>query len=302
MMILDLVDSVEYASTNCYVHQLTKCLNKIDNVKTVALADCQKYKPDAIVCRLKQRTIFRVINELRPWIGTNPIVYFDQDPWHSYMDDSPYKGTYDKLRNLNLKGIALTTEWWANRLKTEFNLPGVFVKMGMLPEYCDIGNAFEHRKIQVSFIGSVHPRRKKLFDELSSLGINVDVRGNTLGYHQYLMSLQNIGIFVHSEDAPIVVNGEPDNMGKGMWIKDVEAAARGCFSIRNNEVGAESYCEGIQTIKLYNNVNEIPEIIKNIVEMDSLARFCAIFDAVHTIKDQNNWMKTARTLVELVSN
>lgn len=305
MNVVHIVDDVQYIETNCYQHQLTKALrSNANNIRTVSLFDLKGQTvprdTDSVVCCLKQRTIHREYRELEWYLGDAPVVTYDQDPWESYKDDSPFKGTYDKLKNLNLKGIAVTTQWWAQRIK-EFGLPGEFVKMGMLPQYCDVGKEFSSRNTQIGFIGGLHPRRQKLFNELSSMGINVSTSGNTLGYTAYLTALQDIGIFIHNEDTPIVVNGEPDNMGKGMWIKDVEASARGCFCVRNNEDGASSYCDNIPTIKLYDNVEQIPEIIDEIVSMDPEKRHQMMVQSVDMIKKQNAWKQTAERLIELGS-
>lgn len=305
MKVAYLVDDPAYIKANCYQHQLQQALHASAQVETVSAADITSGKKlgpvDSVVCCLKQRTLYRLNLEVQRYLNGARVVVYDQDPWEAYRDDSPYKGAYDKLRMLNLGAIALTTQWWAQRLQNEFNLPGEFVKMGMLPEYCDIGPSFEFRSSRVGFIGTLHPRRAQLFERLRNMKIDVVTQGNTLGYSAYLQALHNIGIFVHNEDHPIVVNGQPDNMGKGMWIKDVEAAARGCFSVRNNEAGATTYCSDIPTIMLYDDVAQVPDIVSRVTNMDKDERRHLVRTAVGTIAQQDDWSQTAKRLIELGS-
>lgn len=302
MHIVDLVDDTLYAKTNCYVHQLTEALDKTSQVERLSLQTVfNTPKPDAVISRLKQRTVHRIFPQLKTWLGDTPVVFFDQDPWHALEDDSPYRGVYDSLKILNLKGIAVTTQHFAGLLN-ERGLPGEFVKMGMLPQYCVAGPSFDDRPLKVAFIGTLHPRRKRLVEELQRLRINVEVKPNSLGYADFLRALHDVSIFVHNEDTPIIIDGKHENMGKGMWIKDVEAAARGCYSIRNFEQGYTSYCEGIPTIKLYHDPVDAAGMIRTIQALDPQQRLHEITNSVQKIREQNDWHQTAKRLIELASS
>lgn len=303
MTIIHLVDSVEYAETNCYQHQLTHALrSSFYELKTVSLSTIRgKCDAEQVVCCLKQRTISKYADDLKRYLGDTPWVIYDQDPWEALKDDSPFKGTYQKVKDSNLRAIALTTKHFANMLR-DMGLPGEFVKMGMLPQYCDAGPSFEERSAKVAFIGTLHPRRKRLFDELKKLRIDVIARPNTLGYGDYLRALHDVAVFVHNEDLPIVIDGKHDNMGKGMWIKDVEAAARGCYSIRNIEVGHDSYCADMPTIKFYRDPVEAAQVIRSIIQMSPTQRALDVKTSVDLIKRQNSWVETAHRLVELNRN
>lgn len=300
-MIIDLVDSIEYTTTNCFAHQLHRCMHEIPGVKTVALADIASHpRPDAIVCRLKQRTLHRVINQLQEWCGDTPMTIFDQDPWQAYMDDSPYKGVYQRAAaKLNIKAIAVTTRHWAERISYD-KLPGLFTSMWVLPEYCESGLPFEDRAIQVGFIGSLHPYRRKLFDKLENMDVSVNVMGGSaLPYDEYLRALSNIRVFIHSEDSPIVIDGQHANLKDALWIKDVEAAARGCFTIRNSGEDSESYYDGIETVRLYDDPKEIPGLLRDIERMDPQERQATVDRSVEFIRRSNKWHETASTLLSM---
>lgn len=298
--VIDLVDSVEYATTNCFVHQLTNHITRIPGVETVELGALGRQpKPDAIVCRLKQRTLHRVLPELSAYAGKIPVVVFDQDPWHAFMDNSPYKGVYQRaLEHLNVKAFAVTTQSWVDLIKQR-GMPAIFASMWIEPEYCEIGPGYTDRSIRVGFVGSVHSYRQRLFDRLDDLEVQVNVQsGNTLPYRDYLRALHNIRVYIHSEDAPLLVDGQEMNLKDGLWMRDVEVAARGCFSIRNKGVGSETYWQGIETVMTYDDPDQVPELLNAIEKMDAWERQATINRSVEYIRRSNRWQETARRLVE----
>lgn len=301
---LQLVDSIEYIESNCFQHQLLKALRSTGNVKTVPVQitalETRGHNP--IICCLKQRTLFNKLDMLANLIGQAPVVIYDQDPWHAYMDDSDYKGVYQRaVKALNIKAIAVTTRWWAQRIQAD-GFPGVFTSMWVLPEYCDRGLAYVDRPVNVGFIGSLHPHRRKLFEQLEDMDIPVNVMGgNGLPYSQYLQSLGNLRVFIHSEDFPLSIDGQEANLKDALWIKDVEAAARGCFTIRNRGVDSDSYYAGLETVRLYDDVREIPELLRAIENMDPIERQSSIDRTVEYIREADKWQETARTLVALGS-
>ena len=86
-------------------------------------------------------------------------------------------------------------------------------------------------------------------------------------------------------------------MGTGLWIKDVEAAARGCFSVRNRLEGHETYLEGIETVRLYDTLDDAPDVIKAIQDMDPEERQEAINRTVDYIRSADRWSETVKILI-----
>ena len=304
--ILQLVDTIEYIDSNCFQHQLLKGLRGVAEVETCALSALERAldmgNRPVVIC-LKQRTLARSLDMLEAHLGSTPVVIYDQDPWQAYIDDPTYvgRGVYEQaVRKLNVKSICVTTKWWADFL-TNKGLPATFVKMWMLPEYCNAQPTYEDRSIPVGFVGSVHPHRQKLFDDLEDLGVPVNVQKGGLSYSNYLKELSNIRVFIHSEDSPITCEGQELNLKDSLWIKDIEAAARGCFTIRNVGVGADTYYEGCKTTFLYEDPKQVPAILETIQKMDPQLRQSLINDTVGHIWGSNKWEETARTLVTLAA-
>lgn len=302
-MIIDLVDDIGYTRSNCFAHQLYDRMQKLPDVSTLGLESALRSdRPTAVICRLKQRTLHSNMERISGWLGEQPIVVFDQDPWHAYMDDSPYKGVYHRAAgSMNLRGVAVTSRAWADRI-TKDGLPGMFTSMWILPDYCESGLDYATRSVNVGFVGTLHPHRRRLFDALDDMHVQVNVQGgNNLPYDGYLRALDNIRIFIHSEDSPITVNGSLDNLKDALWIKDVEAAARGCFTIRNSGAGAGSYYDGVETTRLYDSVDEIPAIIDAIERMEPVERQASIHRSVEFIRVSDRWRQTANRLLETVT-
>lgn len=305
--IIDLVDSIDYTLNNCFGHQLHQSLHKNQpGVVTVALNEIHNYpNPRHIISRLKQRTLYRCAEQLREWCGDTPMVIFDQDPWQAYMDDSPYKGAYEHIAStLNVKTFALTTKWWVDFLH-ERNLPATFVRMWVLPRYCSFQQPYIDRRVVAGFIGTVHPRRQRLLDVINAAGIETGVlRTNTLSYGSFLAELGKLRCFVHNEDMPIYVDGREHNFNTGMWVKDIEAASQGCFSIRNSGEGSDTYfkdlpeIDGNKLVMLYDRIEDVPSMIAKIENMDQNVRQELIDVTVKHIRDTNVWQETAHRLIE----
>jgi hypothetical protein len=235
------------------------------------------------------------------WLRNTPIVVYDQDPWQSYMDDSPYKGAYDVIaRHMNVASFALTTKWWADFVASKGH-PTTFVRMWVLPEYCVMPAPYSAQYVDrqhvAGFVGTVHPRRQQLLDVIEASGIKTNVlRTNSLSYQAFLSELTKLRIFVHNEDMTYRVDDQELNFNTGMWVKDVEAASQGCFSIRSRGAGAETYLEGIETVRLYDDISEVPSIIRAIENMDPQVRQASIDRSVEHIRRSNKWQETAIAL------
>lgn len=300
MRALHLVDSLPYAESNCFQHQLMAALRQVGHqVDTVALDDFRSAEGyDRIVCCLKQRTLCRQVDRVAAAAKQVPVVVYDQDPWEAFRDGSPFKGTYQLAASrLNVLTFAVTTKWWADLVSSK-GLPSTFVRMWVQQRYVDRGPAHADRPIEVGFVGSVHPYRRKLFDRLEQLGVRVTVQaGSSLPYPQYAEALSQLKVFIHCEDAPVIVDGKEANLKDGLWIKDVEAAARGCFSIRNAGSGLDTYCTGIETVLTYTTEDEVPELLRAIRNMDPLERQATIDRSVGYIQWVNGWHETALRLL-----
>jgi hypothetical protein len=300
-VIVHLIDSIEYVASNCFQHQLSIELSQ-KNVSLLTMSDlltkglpknCHK-----IISTLKQRTLFKRLVDVKKVITNTPIIIYDQDPWESYKDDSPYKGAYDLFtKELNVESICVTTKWWADFICSR-GISGKFVRMWMLPRYCEAHPEFDNRTISCAFIGTIHPHRQILFDQLKSMNVNVTIKKGGLAYIDYLRELSTIQVFIHSEDSKLIIDNEIVNLDSGLWIKDIEAAARGCFSIRNRGTQSESYIEGIESIMLYDDTKEIPAVLESIQKMDPYIRQHLLDSSVRLIREANNWQETVNTLID----
>jgi len=303
--IVQLVDTIDYVRSNCFQHQLEIALDQKCNLIQVELKDIL-YAPsspaDGFISCLKQRTLMRNSEAVGKWLKGASLVVYDQDPWQSFMDDSPFKGAYHHImQHVNVKSFALTTQWWVDYLAS-VGMPSTFVKMGVLSRYCVQRPEYLERKNTVGFVGSVHPRRKMLLDAIESSGIKTSVlASNSLAYPEFLEKLSELRIFVHNEDMLIYVDGKELNFNTGMWVKDVEAASQGCFSIRSKAQGSETYLEGLNSVILYDNIEQVPDIIREIESMNATKRQSIIDHAVAQITEEDAWSGTARKLIELAS-
>lgn len=306
--IVQLVDTVEYINSNCFQHQLAMSLRQSCDLIQVELQSIINNDPlpaaDNVISCLKQRTLDKHLSAIQRCLLDRSIVVYDQDPWHAYMDDSPYKGSYERIAGaLNVKTFALTTQWWVDFLHQR-GLPATFVRMWVLPSYCVSRLPYVERLEVAGFVGTVHPRRQQLLDVIDNSGIKTSVlRSNSLTYGSFLDEISRLRCFVHNEDMPIFVNGQELNFNTGMWVKDIEAVSQGCFSIRNVGEGSETYFgelpeeEGHRLVKLCNRIEDVPMLIRDIEKMDPVTRQRLIDRTCQYIKQSNKWQETADVLI-----
>ncbi|MEK7802230.1 MAG: hypothetical protein AAB276_07235 [Pseudomonadota bacterium] len=293
--LLMLVDARSYIRDNCYQGQLAEVLRDYYDVRMITLKE-MKYLPwansksyDKVLSVLKLRTLDDNLDVISKFLKDTPLYIYEQDVWQAYMDDSPWKGAYERiLKKLNVTSFLLTTQWWTEFV-TARGVPATFVKMGMLQRYCDAGPAWEDRHHGLAFQGTLHPHRKKFYDELAGYGVHVEFL-TSRPYAEFLKTLHDIRIYIHTEDAPWCVDGQmiPRN---ALWIKDTEAAARGCFAIRDHEDEAFAYgIKDLPTIFTYRAVSEVPDIIKHIETMNPDARNALMRQSAHVMYERNDWM------------
>ena len=298
--ILQIVDSREYILSNCFQSQLHSALSTKCGVTMVTPHDITNVNIsafDVVLSTLKQRTLLKVCTDLRKYLRDVPVVVYDQDPWEAFRDDGPYKGSYFAIAEaLNVKFFAVTTEWWSRFIESQQKLPCKFVRMWLLPGYCTQSRPFTDRNVNVGFIGGLHPYRKELFDYLNTQGVNVNIQPNRFSYSQYMNEVTNIKIVVHQEKMTLSVDGSPVSYGTGLWIKDIEACARGCFSIRNIDEGWDTYLKNVPTCMLYSDMSEAPNMISKILNMDDRMRQAMIDETVSYIQNANLWDETIDVL------
>lgn len=299
--LLVLVDSRRYIRDNCYQSQLMVTLQSnfevrmlsVREIKFLPIVNVKSY--DAVLSVLRMRTLVGLLEPLSRLLKDEPLHVYDQDPWQAYMDASPYRGAYQKLaQKLNLSAILLTTRWWTEFVSAK-GLPAKFVRMGMLPDYCNAGPTWERRDIALGFQGTLHPHRKTFYEQLATLGLSVTVLPSA-SYENYLEVLHRMRIYVHTEDSHWTVEGKsiPRN---ALWIKETEVAARGTFAIRDYETEAEAYDIGeLPTIFPYRTIEEVPEIVATIESMDPTERQDRMRESAETMHRRNDWMTVVRAI------
>lgn len=306
--ILYISDSLSYVKSNCFQRQLYSALKFGFEVDELDLFPLQLFglrrrlvnldRYDHVLSVLKLRTLHQHWPLLKKWIGDAPLVIYDQDPWESYIDTAPTKGIYQVLlENFNLKRVYVTAPWWARKLRKD-GLPAEFVRMGMNPDYCDPGEPFELRATNIGFRGALHEHRKIIFKRLEKVGINVERSGSRLNYDDYLTYLQGLKFFAHDESAlPWVCDREAIPRSTAMWVKSVETAARGTFCLRDYHEEGEAYnLSGLPLIQCYKSVEDVPNIVQSIFDMEPSVRRALQVETVNQIRRQYDWLDTAYTL------
>jgi len=312
--ILILADSRNYVRNNCFQMQLHQSLKDYDSKikldyyyispKKIRNLESLKLKSKTyqfVISTLRQRVLFNEISFLQKLIGELPLRVYDQDPWQNYIDNSQTNGCYNLLQNnFNLSNMFVTSSYWANYINSVDKIPTTFVKMGMLPKLCHMGATQVKRGKSVEFKGSLHRHRQEAFDIMSQNGQFIKINSQFLKYPKYLKYLQNLAIFVHDESGEWFCKGEKIQMGTGMWVKDIEVASQGCFSIRNYSEESKTYSiEKIPLIKCYNHPSEVKNIVDEIFSL-SEKEFSEIqSSSIQFISDHNYWNETSSQLLKL---
>jgi hypothetical protein len=289
MRVAQIVDDIDYVNNNCWQHQIVEALQENCQLDLFALGrhhfDTSSY--DVILSTLKLRTIASNLIAVKQLIGDRQILIYDQDPWEGFIDSASYKGSYQTIASkLNVVSFLNTSQYWVDIVKAS-GLPSELIRMWMLPRYCDVGTQWSQRSIKVGFKGSLHPYRKRQFSKLKDLGIDVTVLapGN---YDSWLRDLSEMQFFVHFEnDEPWSINGV-EITKNCCWAKEIEIAARGCFTIRQREPEAAAYfIDQIPSVLLYDSLSEVPSII-DVATRDSLSDRKSI-QGVDFVRSRQAW-------------
>jgi len=311
--VLVIADSRSYIKSNCFQKQLHKSIK--DNVKNVKLdyfylepRQLQKLSMmikrknvySFVVSTLRQRILFRNIRLIDSLIGNTPLKLYDQDPWNNYIDNSNTYDCYNTInRNLNLLRIYVTSHYWADYISKNDKLPSAFVKMGMLPQLCNLGLDQYARGKRVEFKGTLYPHREQAFDEMIKHGLALKFDSRILEYSDYLKYLRKLAIFVHDESGYWKCRGENVPMSTGMWVKDLEIASQGCFSVRNYHSDYQTYSLGlIPLIKFYRDPSEVKSIVEEIFALTPEASKEIQIASQQYIAQNDNWSSTVREIFE----
>jgi len=299
--LLLLVDDRSYIRSNCYQHQLATTLARYYRVRMLSTWELQ-FAPlvrvgayDRVLSVLRLRTLVRVADQLARLLGERPLYVYEQDVWQAFMDDSPYKDAYGQLaKQLNVAAFLVTSGWW-RRFVAERGLPARFVRMGMLPEYCDAGPAWEARPIRLGFQGTLHLHRQAFYRELARRGLEVEVLSPG-PYEAYLRNLHRMRIYVHTEDAPWCVDGRMLRRN-ALWIKETEIAARGTFVIRDAEEESDAYgIAELPTVMPFSSPEAVGEIVARIEAMDPRERRERMVASAETMRRRDDWMTVVRAM------
>ena len=217
------------------------------------------------------------------------------------MDSSPYKGTYEMVnQSLNVQAFLNTSRWWS-RFVNDHDLPSSFVRMGMLPEYCVMGKQWQDRSINLGFQGSLHPHRKDFFDYLASQDCEVTFTPS-VPYKKFLKRLNDMQIYIYNEDVPWTINGTLYARNAG-WVKCVESAARGCFTIRDYEEESASFAiDEIPTIYTFKSRDEVPAILETINAMPLKEKNGRMQESVYLMKQRDDWMTVIHAMTQATGN
>jgi len=312
--ILILADSRDYIRSNCFQMQLHKSLKNYDterkldyyfiSPKRMRNFETLKLKLNSyefVLSTLRQRVLFNEIKFIQKLIGDLPLRVYDQDPWENYIDSSRTNGCYTLLQNsFQFSDLFVTSNYWSNYINRVDKIQATFVKMGMLPSLCNLGIEQSNRMRSVEFKGSLHPHRQEAFRKMRENGQTIEMNLETLKYSKYLKYLQNLAIFVHDESGFWICNNEKIPMGTGMWVKDIEIASQGCFSIRNYHEDSLTYSiENIPLIKFYNDPSEVKNIVEEIFLLSEKQIDIMQAASVEYIINNNNWAETTNKILKI---
>lgn len=263
MRLVQLIDSHEYVASNCWQHQLIEVLRAQADEHMVVTSNNVDGIPecDIVLSTLKLRSIHRLRHQIGHSLRDRKVFVYDQDPWESFVDQGSYVGAYaDICSAMNVSSFINTSAWWAQYVISQ-GFESIFARMWPDPRYCSSEPVWSSRPIRVGYMGAMHPHRMKTIGDLKNMGVNVTVvpAGD---YQTWLRSLSQMQFFIHDEAGEKwTINGREITKQCG-WAKDVEIAARGCFSLRIDELESKSYMSGfIPAMKTFNDLSEVPGII-----------------------------------------
>ena len=288
-----------YAKNNCYISQILESLTFYFDVKLLELHKLKYYdlrsSPFPVLCLLQMRLLLSNIDEIARFYGSKEILVYDQDPWESFIDEGSIKNAYRIVYDqLNVSCFLNTSLWWTNFINDK-NFPSRFIQMGVLPRLCTVGNDWNTRSNRIFFQGTLHPYRYAFFNKLEKLGLPLFL-DKSVRYQKFLKNLRSERFFVHIGAEWLI--DETITQSNCCWIKDIEAASQGCFSIRNiDDEYRSSNIKDLSMVFPYDDLHEIPEIINRINVMPDAERDQLIKNDFNLIKTTFNWNTLSETIV-----
>lgn len=305
-MLTVLIDSWEYSLSNCYQHQLIRTLlTSIDDVKILELSELEPDIDGPVLSCLKLRTLDRGLGYVSSYLRNNPVMVYDQDPWENFIVGSPYFGSYGRIASqLNVTTFFNTSKWWSDRVK-DSGLPSQFVNLWMRPEYCVTPVPWERRKNSVVFCGTLYPRRQKFFDELKQLGLDVHVTRSSMGYSNYLDFVSSCKVMIRSEkiDWRVSFGGQEQQLElpNALWIRDVECAARACFSLRESDPEKLEWgLDTVSSIISFSDAREAVEQVQAIMKLSPEEAEARLTQGSARIKEMDKWQTIVQAIKEHV--
>lgn len=265
--LVDIVDNLEYARTNCYQGQLGRQLDEDFDVMRLSLDRIGELPYHSkVVIRLRLRTLVRELATVARAIQAtqSQCVIYEQDCWENFMCDGQFQGSYQRVDGV-LDPVAWLTmsEFWAKEV-TKLKISCWGVRVWVRPEHISAHpKAFSERKHDVAFWGAMYPHREQFFKDLAGAGLKVAILSGGLTYEQHLQRLNDTKVLVRSERhgwrVRLAGKLEPEIMElpNAQWQRDVEAAAQGCFSVRELDSGYQSW--GLNRFPLVQPVLTDPE-------------------------------------------
>lgn len=290
-----LIDDWKYIQSNCYQHQLYSTLENRFQIKQVEFknlsepgARIKTTSKTPVLSVMRLRNVVKNVSILKNYLDGTPVTLYDQDPWESFRDDSPLKGSYETIdKQLNVRLFLNTSGWWANYVASRGYSTG-FVRMGLLKKYCSIGPKWEKREITVGFQGSVHPYRRDFFNLLESKGHPVKITP-PMEYIGFLKTLSKTKIFPSAESSGFLLEGKLSNPNI-QWIKTIEAMGRGAFALRMLDEEAEFYqMDDFPAFFGFRSLTDAPAIIDQILSMAPHERNQRMETSVEAVLKRRDW-------------
>ena len=299
-----LCESAEHLRTTPFISQLYPILCEAFEVKTVPrrwlnLLPIRFAAGELVLSLLRQRSWKSMLPKLARATERSGIVFYDQDPWEAYHEHASSPGIYPLVnKSLTVKKFLVTSQWWANYMRERDALPMGFVRMGVLPEMCEVGPAYDQRSVEVGFQGKLHTHRKSFFERMNALGVDVVFKPSK-PYNEFLRALHNIRIYLHDERTGIRLD-DGKLLGEWLWIKESEPVARGCFAIRDYEDESRAYdMDQLPTVMPFRSESEVPSIIETIRMMPEREREERRRSSVEMLRRRNDWQTVVRALKEI---
>lgn len=304
----DIVDNLDYVATNCYQHQLTEVLDASFNVKRLTLAELERGDipiGSAVISRLRLRTLVNNLQTVSSALrGTRSFIY-EQDTWENFLVDSPYFGSYAKI-NACLSPLTFLnmSHWWAALVRSA-GIPSRFIQVWTLPKYCTPPAPWSQRAHKAIFCGTLYPRRVTFFDALKQRGINVEVVPVQPTFARYLELLSSSRLVIRCDKIDWLIDAGHGQCRvtdyNALWQRDIEVAARGCFSMR--EADDEGSLWGIGRIPLIVPFTTVDSAVASINRIASLS--CTEADdiahtSVDVIRSAEGWMSVPRVIHEVL--